>query len=76
MAFDIFKLVYVLLAVSLILNFLLSVKVFELNGRINKVENRVELSEEEVKQITMRLTRLKELDRIEIIRSQLQNHQI
>jgi len=63
MAFDIFKLVYVLLAVSLILNFLLSVKVFELNGRINKVENRVELSEEEVKQITMRLTRLKELDR-------------
>jgi hypothetical protein len=63
MAVDIFKLVYVLLAVSLILNFLLSLKVFELNGRINKVENRVELSEEEVKQITMRLTRLKEMDR-------------
>ncbi len=63
MAVDIFKLVYVLLAISLILNLLLSVKVFELSGRINKVENRVELSEEEVKQITMRLTRLKEMDR-------------
>ncbi len=60
---DIFKVVYILLAISLVVNFLLAVKVSELNRRINKVENRVELSEEEVRQITMRLTRLKELDK-------------
>ena len=63
MAIDIFKLVYILLAISIIVNLLLAVKVFELNERINKIENRVGLSEEEVKQITMRLTRLKEMDK-------------
>lgn len=55
------KILYVLFGVSLTLNIALAYKVRSLRSQMKEMENRVTLSEEEIRQITTRLRRLSEL---------------
>ncbi len=55
------KILYVLFGASMTLNVVLAYKVRSLRSQIKEMENKVTLSEEEIKQITSRLRRISEL---------------
>jgi hypothetical protein len=50
-----------LLIISIIFNFLLSVRIFRLYNKLSNVEGKVSLSEEELRSIKTRLEALKEI---------------